>query len=99
MLFRSRGPGLTADEAAHVFEPFYRSDPARGRVRADDGADDEQGTGLGLAIVAAIADAHGGGVGVTSEPGGGATFRVRLPVAPLTPDGDPSPSASARDGS
>ena len=93
-----RGPGLAADEAAHVFEPFYRADPARGRARADDW-DDEQGTGLGLAIVAAIAEAHGGDVGVTSEPGDGATFRVRLPVAGLTPDDDPSPSASTRDGS
>jgi two-component system OmpR family sensor kinase len=75
-----RGPGLTADEAAHVFEPFYRADPARGRARPDDGAGDEQGTGLGLAIVAAIAEAHGGSVEVTSEPGEGARFRVRLPV-------------------
>lgn len=94
-----RGPGLAADEAAHVFEPFYRADPARGRVRPDDGADDEQGTGLGLAIVAAIAEAHGGSVDVTSEPGDGATFRVRLPVEAPTPDDDRSPSASARDGS
>jgi two-component system, OmpR family, sensor kinase len=94
-----RGPGLDADEATHVFEPFYRADPARGRVGADEGTDDEQGTGLGLAIVAAIAEAHGGDVGVTSEPGDGATFRVRLPVERLTPDDDPSPSASTRDGS
>ena len=75
-----RGPGLTADEAAHVFEPFYRADPARGRVRPDDGSDAEQGTGLGLAIVAAIAEAHGGDVRVTSQPAEGATFTVRIPV-------------------
>jgi two-component system OmpR family sensor kinase len=93
-----RGPGLSADEAAHVFEPFYRADPARGRVRADDGSD-EQGTGLGLAIVAAIAEAHGGSVSVASEPGDGATFHVRIPVGSITPDDDRSPNASARDGS
>ena len=75
-----RGPGLTADEAAHVFEPFYRADPARGRVRPDEGPDAGNGTGLGLAIVAAIAEAHGGSASVTSEPGGGARFTVRIPV-------------------
>jgi two-component system, OmpR family, sensor kinase len=63
-----RGPGLTADETAHVFEPFYRADPARGRVRPDEGSDEGQGTGLGLAIVAAIAEAHGGSASVTSQP-------------------------------
>ena len=71
------GPGLTPDEAAHVFEAFYRADPARGRSVDAEGA----GTGLGLAIVAAIAEAHGGSASVTSEPGSGATFVVRLPVA------------------
>ena len=77
------GAGLTADEASQVFEAFYRADPSRGRVADADGA----GTGLGLAIVAAIAEAHGGDASVTSEPGQGATFIVRLPVAgpPATP--------------
>ncbi|HEX2851363.1 MAG TPA: HAMP domain-containing sensor histidine kinase [Acidimicrobiales bacterium] len=65
------GPGLSADEAAHVFERFYRGDPSRVRHTG--------GTGLGLAIVAAIASAHGGRAEVASTPGGGATFRVRLP--------------------
>ena len=93
------GPGLSSDEVEHVFEPFYRADPARGRVRDDDQTEDGNGTGLGLAIVAAIAEAHGGTVGVTSAPGQGATFRVRVPVERATPSDDPSPSASARDGS
>ncbi len=75
-----RGPGLAADEAAHVFEPFYRADPARGRDHDADDTDEGKGTGLGLAIVAAIAEAHGGSAGVVSEPGDGATFIVRLPV-------------------
>ena len=77
-----RGPGLAAEQAAHVFEPFYRADPSRGRAHAD-GAEDEgeAGAGLGLSIVVAIAETHGGSVAVTSEPGEGATFVVRLPIA------------------
>ena len=71
------GPGLTPHESAHVFEAFYRADPARGRTADAAGA----GTGLGLAIVAAIAEAHGGSASVTSDLGSGATFTVRLPVA------------------
>lgn len=88
-----RGPGLTADEAAHVFEPFYRADPARGRVRPDEGADGGNGTGLGLAIVAAIAEAHGGSASVTSQPGEGATFTVRLPVERAAPHDRSLPDA------
>ena len=76
-----RGPGLTTEEAAHVFDPFYRADPSRGRA-----GDDGDGTGLGLAIVAAIAEAHGGDVGVTSAPGDGASFVVRIPVVPSAVD-------------
>jgi two-component system OmpR family sensor kinase len=79
-----RGPGLTAEEATHVFDAFYKIDPARERSRGGEG----RGTGLGLAIVAAIAEAHGGSAGVESEPGLGATFTVRLPVdAPASDQG------------
>jgi two-component system OmpR family sensor kinase len=67
------GPGMTFDEAAHVFERFYRVDQSRSRQHG--------GAGLGLAIVAAIIQAHGGEVTATSEPGAGATFVVRLPLA------------------
>jgi len=72
-----RGPGLSAEEAAHVFDPFYRADPSRERA-----GDEGEGTGLGLAIVAAIAEAHGGAVEVTSTPGEGAAFTVRIPMGP-----------------
>jgi len=71
------GPGLDADHMAHAFERFYRGDTARTR-RAEGGH--SSGTGLGLAIVAALVKAHGGTVAVTRTPGGGATFRVRLPL-------------------
>jgi two-component system, OmpR family, sensor kinase len=70
------GPGLTPEQAEHVFERFYRVDAARTRR-----ADGTTGTGLGLAIVAALVAAHNGSVEVTETPGGGATFRVRLPRA------------------
>jgi two-component system, OmpR family, sensor kinase len=65
------GPGMDAEQAAHVFERFYRGDPSRSR--------DHGGAGLGLAIVAAIVEAHAGSVGVDSRPGAGTTIRVTLP--------------------
>jgi two-component system, OmpR family, sensor kinase len=67
------GPGLTREQAAHVFERFYRADPAR---------TSKGGTGLGLAIVAALVGAHGGTAWVRSRPGSGATFCIALPLAP-----------------
>ncbi len=76
-----RGPGLSVDEVAHVFDPFYRVDPSRSRSTEGVPEDDGGGTGLGLAIVWAIAEAHGGSAGVVSEPGKGATFTVRLPLS------------------
>jgi two-component system, OmpR family, sensor kinase len=69
------GPGLFPEEAAKVFERFYRADPSRNR--------NQGGTGLGLSIVAAVAEAHGGRARVESVPGHGARFWVELPsVAP-----------------
>jgi two-component system, OmpR family, sensor kinase len=67
-----QGPGLTRQQAEHVFERFYRADPAR----------TVGGTGLGLAIVAALVAAHGGASWVESTPGQGATFCIALPLAP-----------------
>jgi two-component system OmpR family sensor kinase len=79
-----QGPGLTADQAEHVFERFYRVDKARTRRAATDAdrlSAPHSGAGLGLAIVAALVAAHEGTVEVESTPGGGATFRIRLPLA------------------
>jgi two-component system OmpR family sensor kinase len=67
------GPGMSADEVDRVFERFYRADGSRSR--------ESGGVGLGLSIVAAVAQAHGGSVGAASESGGGATFRITLPLA------------------
>jgi two-component system OmpR family sensor kinase len=68
-----RGPGMTAEQAEHVFERFYRTDASRTRTSG--------GVGLGLSIVAAVAGAHGGTVAVDSGVGRGATFRIDLPLA------------------
>jgi two-component system OmpR family sensor kinase len=67
------GPGMTAEQAARVFERFYRTDDARTRARG--------GAGLGLAIAASLAAAHGGDITVDTQPGRGAAFHVRLPLA------------------
>ena len=67
------GPGMPADEAARIFERFYRADKARTRAKG--------GSGLGLSIVAAVAEAHGGRVSVDTAPGRGARFVVELPTA------------------
>jgi two-component system OmpR family sensor kinase len=81
------GPGLTPEQAAHVFERFYRADAARTRKAG--------GAGLGLAIVSALVAAHGGTVWVESPPGGGATFRIAIPLAPearyTEPDSEDAP--------
>jgi two-component system OmpR family sensor kinase len=67
------GPGMTAEQAQHIFERFYRADAARNRASG--------GTGLGLAIVAGLVAAHGGEVSVQTAPGQGADFRVKLPLS------------------
>jgi two-component system OmpR family sensor kinase len=72
---RDEGPGMSAEDAAHVFEPFYRADAARERMGLDD---TPTGTGLGLAIVEAIVEAHGGKVSVESRLDEGTTFTVAL---------------------
>jgi two-component system OmpR family sensor kinase len=66
------GPGLTEEQAARVFERFYRTDSSRARASG--------GAGLGLSIVAAVTEAHGGTAEAHPTPGGGATFVITLPL-------------------
>ncbi|HEX9217175.1 MAG TPA: ATP-binding protein [Gemmatimonadales bacterium] len=67
------GPGISAADLPHLFEPFYRADPARART-ADGGA------GLGLALVASIAHLHGGLAHASSVGGRSTCFEVDIPV-------------------
>ncbi len=66
------GPGLSAEDAAHVFERFWRADKARTRARG--------GSGLGLSIVASIVQAHGGTVRFDSSVEAGSVVTVWLPA-------------------
>lgn len=77
---RDDGPGIPAHAHARIFERFGRLESSRGA----------EGSGLGLAIVWAIAEAHGGTVGLSSESGHGSTFTIQLPpVRPVAaPDSD-----------
>ncbi len=66
------GPGLTPEQAAHVFERFYRTDDARQR--------DQGGSGLGLAIAHELVRLHGGRIAVSSALGAGSTFTFEIPI-------------------
>ncbi|MCW5549824.1 MAG: GAF domain-containing sensor histidine kinase [Opitutaceae bacterium] len=63
------GPGIAPEDQARIFERFERAASS----------DNYGGLGLGLWVVRQVVEGHGGTVGVTSTPGAGATFRVRLP--------------------
>jgi two-component system, OmpR family, phosphate regulon sensor histidine kinase PhoR len=65
-----QGPGIGADDLAHIFEIFYRGQQER----------DTQGFGLGLATVKRIIDAHGGRIWVDTAPGRGCTFSFTFPL-------------------
>jgi two-component system sensor histidine kinase BaeS len=68
---RDSGPGIAPDELPHIFDRFFRGTNV-GEARAS-------GSGLGLAITRSLAEMHGGAVDVTSAPGQGSVFSVRLP--------------------
>lgn len=70
------GPGISKEDQERLFDRFWQAS-----------RHDRTGSGLGLAIVRGIAEAHGGTVEVSSEPGGGARFALVLPVAEEAPAG------------
>ena len=67
------GEGIPEQIRDKIFQRFWRADTSRARETG--------GTGLGLSIVASIVEAHHGAVSVSDTPGGGATFRVAIPLA------------------
>lgn len=94
---RDHGLGIAPEQARKVFERFFRADASRQRASG--------GSGLGLAIVAAIVAGHGGQVGISQTPGGGATFAVRIPhatdevPAEAVVDDEPASTGGSQEGS
>jgi signal transduction histidine kinase len=75
VVVRDTGIGIASVDLPHIFDRFWRADPARSRTG------DRPGVGLGLAITKWIAEAHGGTIEVQSRPGRGSSFVVTLPRA------------------
>jgi len=67
-----RGPGVTEDDIAQLFEPFFRTPGTVG-----------DGSGLGLAIAKRAVEAHGGSITAENRPGGGLLVTLRIPAAPI----------------
>lgn len=69
---QDEGPGMSADQARHIGEPFYRGDPSRTR--------DTGGTGLGLYLAQLVAEAHKGSLRLRNPDQKGACFEARIPL-------------------
>lgn len=78
LVVEDTGVGIAPDQLPHVFERFYRGDPARSRSANGHGAD---GAGLGLSIAKWIADTHHAEIALASEPGAGTRVSVRFAAA------------------
>jgi two-component system heavy metal sensor histidine kinase CusS len=78
------GVGIGAEHLPHLFDRFYRADPARSHGVG-------QGTGLGLSILKTIVDLHGGTIDIRSKRGKGTRVTLQFPVS--HPPNDPTPGA------
>jgi heavy metal sensor kinase len=76
---RDEGIGIAKADLPHIFDRFFRADPARNRSSG--------GTGLGLALVKWVVEAHRGRINVLSEPDRGADFQIALPLQTPEPRG------------
>jgi two-component system NtrC family sensor kinase len=79
--FSDSGPGVK--DASRVFDPFYTTKPVG------------KGTGLGLSICYGIITEHGGTIRVQNQPGGGARFRIELPLQPSATPANSVPASKA----
>ncbi|PUB22901.1 two-component system sensor histidine kinase MtrB [Promicromonospora sp. AC04] len=81
VVVRDYGVGMTKQEVEHVFDRFWRADPARARTTG--------GSGLGLAIALEDAHLHAGRLDAWGRPGQGASFRLTLPRSAGVQVGEP----------
>ncbi|HKY46977.1 MAG TPA: sensor histidine kinase, partial [Acidimicrobiia bacterium] len=86
---QDRGDGITPEDLPHVFERFYKADPARAG----------RGSGLGLAIALENARLIGGKIEVWSEPESGSRFTLSLPVAKTLLEGERADTSASEDAS
>jgi PAS domain S-box-containing protein len=70
VMVKDSGPGIPSEHLPYIFQPFYRV------------TENSKGTGLGLSIAKEIIDRHGGSIEARSDPGGGSTFIITLPLRP-----------------
>lgn len=84
---RDHGPGVSAEDAQHLFERFYRADSSRSRASG--------GSGLGMAIVASVMAAHGGTARVYPTPGHGLTVRLTFPLGYIPGEAEEQASTAA----
>jgi two-component system OmpR family sensor kinase len=75
------GDGIAVDDLPHIFDRFWRADPARARSKAGGEERLAGGTGLGLAVAQSLVEAQGGRIWVESTPGERTVFRFTLPLA------------------
>jgi signal transduction histidine kinase len=75
------GHGIASEHLHRIYDPFFTTKAAR------------KGTGLGLSVTYGIVQEHGGAIEVSNRPGGGARFRIELPVAATAKTREPVTAA------
>ena len=80
LVISDNGPGIEPELRSRVFEPFFTTKSVG------------SGTGIGLSICHAFVGAHGGSIEIDETPGGGATFKIRLPAVAVEVAHPPTPT-------